>query len=147
MIVHTIIYRRHNHGLPSVLYDLITKLDHHWSRPKYWQQMVLPIYHPTQASADLLLQSLRLGDFLQHKLPFIRQRAKSGAPKLATIAMIDAAQLLLDREQPLKAQFVLDETEKYFPELVSERKLQDNESRIQAARREVDAKSLTLAFG
>jgi hypothetical protein len=147
MIVHMIIYRRHDHGLPSALYDLITKLDHHWSRPKYWQQAFLPIYHPTRASAELLLQSLRSGDFLQHKLPFIRQRAKSGTPKLATIAMIDAAQLLLDQEQPMKAQFVLDETENHFPEFVSERKLQDNKSRIQAARREVAAKPVAFAFG
>ena len=147
MIVHMIIYRRHDHGLPSVLYDLITKLDHHWSRPKYWQQVFLPIYHPARASAELLLQSLRSGDFLQHKLPFIRQRAKSGTPKLATIAMIDAAQLLLDQEQPMKAQFVLDETENHFPEFVSERKLQDNKSRIQAARREVAAKPVVFAFG
>ena len=61
--------------------------------------------------------------------------------------MIDAAQLLLDQEQPMKAQFVLDETENHFPEFVSERKLQDNKSRIQAARREVAAKPVVFAFG
>jgi hypothetical protein len=147
MIVHMIIHRRHDHGVPSLLYDLITRLDQHWSRPKYWQQMFLPIYHPTRPTAENLLRSLHSGDFLQHKLHVIRQRAKSGAPKLATIAMIDAAQLLLEQEQPMKAQFVLDATEKHFPEFVSERKSQDNESRIRAARREVKVKPVEFAFG
>jgi hypothetical protein len=47
----------------------------------------------------------------------------------------------------MKAQFVLDATENHFPEFVSGRKSQDNESRIQAARREVEAKPVELAFG
>jgi hypothetical protein len=147
MIVHMIIHRRHYHGVPSMLYDLIMRLDQHWFRPKYWQQMFLPVYHPTRPSAVNLLQSLRSGDFLEHKLHAIRQRTKSGIPKMATIAMIDAAQLLLDQEQPMKAQFVLDATENHFPQFVSGRKSQDNESRIQAARREVEAKPVELAFG
>jgi hypothetical protein len=147
MIVHMIIHKRHDHGVPSLLYDLITRLDQHWCRPKYWQQTFLPIYHPTRPGAENLLRSLHSGDFLQHKLHAIRHRAKSGAPKLATLAMIDAAQLLLEQEQPMKAQFVLDATEKHFPEFVSERKSQDNKSRIRAARREVEAKPVEFAFG
>ena len=147
MIVQMIIHRRHDHGVPSLLYDLITRLDQHWSTPKYWQQVFLPVYHPARPTAESLLQSLRSGDFLQHKLHAIRQRTKWGTPKLATTAMIDAAQLLLDQGQPMKAQFVLDEAENHFPEFVSERKLQDNAGRIQAARHEVAAKPVEFAFG
>lgn len=147
MIVHMIVHKRHEHGVPPQLYDLVMRFDQHWSRPKYWQQLFLPIYHPTKPSGQNLLQSLLSGDFLQNKLQAVRQRAKAGTPKLATIAMIDAAQLLLDQDQPTKAQFILDETEKYFPEFVSGSKLQDNESRIQAARREVAAKPIEFAFG
>ena len=147
MIVHMIISRRHKHGVPSLLYDLITRLDQHWRWPKSYQQVFLPIYHPSRPSAEDLLLCLRSGDFPQHKAHAVRERAKSGRPKLATIAMIDGAQLLLDQGQPLKAQYVLDETEKHFPEYVSERKLQDNESRIQAAREEVAAKPGELSFG
>ena len=147
MIVHMILSRRHDHGVPSLLYDLITRLDQHWRRPKYYQQVFLPIYHPSRPNADDLLQSLRSRDFPQRKLHAIRERAKSGAPKLATIAMIDAAQLLIDQGQPMKAQYVLDQTEKHFPAYVSERKLLDNETRIHAARQEVAAKPVALAFG
>jgi hypothetical protein len=147
MIVHMIIYRRYDHGVPSLLYDLITNLDKYWSKPSHWQQIFLSIYHPSRPSTEALLQSLRSGDFLQHKLPAIRQQAKSGRPKLATIAMIDAAQLLLNQNQPMKAQLVLDATEAHFPEFVSEKTSQDNETRIQAARREVEAKPVELAFG
>ena len=147
MIVHVIISRRHNHGVPSLLYDLITKLHQHWRRSKHYQQMFLPIYHPSRPNAEDLLQSLRSGDFSQHKLHSIRERSRSGTPKLATTAMIDAAQLLLDQGQSKKAQYILDETERYFPEYVSERKLQDNESRIHAARQEIAAKPVALAFG
>jgi hypothetical protein len=147
MIVHMIISRRHNHGVPLLQFDVITRLDEHLRKPKYYQPVFLPIYHPARPSADDLLQSLRSGDFSQHKVRGIRERAKSGAPKLATIAMIDAAQLLLDQGQPTKAQYVLDRIEEHFPELVSESQLQDNESRIQAARREVAAKPVALAFG
>lgn len=147
MIVHMIIHRRYDHGVPSLLYDLITRLDKYWSSPSYWQQIFLSIYHPSQANTEALLQSLHSDDFLHQKLPAIRQQAKAGRPKMATIAMIDAAQLLLNQNQPINAQLVLDATEKHFPEFVSERTSQDSETRIQAARREVEAKPVELAFG
>jgi hypothetical protein len=147
MIVHMIIHRRQDHGVPSVLYDLITRLDKYWSSPRYWQQMFLSIYHPSRPSAEKLLQSLRSADFQQHKLHVIRQQTNPGTSRLATIAMIDAVQLLLGQDQPKKAQFVLDATEKHFPEFASERTSQDSESRIHAAQREVEAKPVELAFG
>jgi hypothetical protein len=147
MIVHMIVHRRNDHGVPPLLYDLITRLDKYWTGPSYWQQIFLSIYHPSRPSTEVLLQSLQSGDFLQHKLPAIRKQTKSGKPKLATIAMIDAAQLLLNQNQSMEAQLVLDATEKHFPELVSERTFQDGQTRIQAARREVEAKPVEFAFG
>ena len=147
MIVHMIIHRRNDHGVPPLLYDLITRLDKYWTGPSYWQQIFLSIYHPSRPSVEALLQSLYSGDFLQHKLPAIRKQTKPGKPKLATIAMIDAAQLLLNQNQSMEAQLVLDATEKHFPEFVSERTFQDGETRIRAARREVEAKLVELAFG
>lgn len=147
MIVHMVIHRRHDHGVPSPMYDTLMRLDNYWSSPRYWQQAFLSIYHPTRPNAEDILLVLGSVDFVQHKLPQIRQQTKSGMPRLATIAMIDAAQLLLDQNKPMKAQFVLDATEKHFPELVSERTSQDNEIRIRAARREVEAKPAAFAFG
>ena len=148
-IIAAILPRRHTHGIPAQLFDKLLETELYYPEAISTSFLFLGLYHPTSPTGNSLYEGLRSYHFQGQKLRPIRLQGEKQNRQRA-IAMLDGAQLLLEQGQPSKAQFILDETEKHFPDIVSQSRIRDNRDRIQHARREIavnSALSSDLALG
>lgn len=111
--------RRHRHGLSAVLFDQFLHHRSSCADPDSLTSKLIPLYHPTQPSAQELAMTLeQANNSIQAHFDHIKVSSGS-AQKVVLNALLDGAQLLLlqDSSSVQQAQLILDLVEKQFPNL------------------------------
>ena len=131
--------RRRRHGLSAVLFDQF--LDHRssWSDPDSLTSKLIPLYHPTQPSAQELAMTVeQANDSIQAHFDHIKVMSDS-AQEVVLNALLDGAQLLMlqDNSSVRQAQLILDLVEKQFPNLSDVKHKEATQKRIQFVRKTI----------
>ena len=145
MLASVIIYHRYSHRIDGTLYDAFCHVAERVNNPESYRDALLPIYHPSKPNADKLLEQLHTGRFWtlmenhmamvdkSHPIEIARRKPR----KQTIVALLDAAQVLLDQGKVKDSQCVLDKAEHRFPEYLQPRKPVECTGRISLARADV----------
>ncbi len=133
-ITLALLRRRHQHGLSAALFDQFLNSRSSWSDSDSLISRLIPLYHPTQPSAQELAMTVeRASDSIQGHFDHMKAMSES-AQKVVLNALLDGAQLLSlqDSSSVRQAQLILELVEKHFPNLAGVKHKQATQKRIQS---------------
>ena len=137
LVSSAILLRRHDHGIPAPLYDLL--LSSAIPEPVNFETYLwplLPLYHPSKAESRTLYQTLQNAGYVNGLMSKVETMTYDRATKLL-INILDGADLMLIQGPKAKAQFILDFAQKHFPTMLPEKRSAEVGELIQRARKYV----------